>query len=186
METSKLTLVGDACRKYGLAFLVVLAAFGCSDDEEGKKNEEAGVSEVTLNGGRYSNLTAKSTTAAVAVFNPQENITSITYSAFSGDDEFLIVIAYPGNASGQEPWNEDDCYAYTGHVEGTTVDHSVSASYLKEDNGVHTGFVKIDKYGSVGGLITGSFEGNVTIIDGECQCMTDGTMKGTFQAERIQ
>ena len=186
METKKMARFLGALRKCGTVFLLSVAAFGCSDDEEDKKKEEAGVSEVTLNGGPYANVTAKTTTTpATAAYSPQDGMTAITYTAFAGDDEFLVVIAFPGNDPGQETWDGENCFASTMQIMDDN-EHTVMASYLEDGNTLHAGHVKIDSYGQVGGIISGSFEGDVTFIDTECGCVNKGTMKGIFRAQRLQ
>jgi hypothetical protein len=49
------------------------------------------------------------------------------------------------------------------------------------------GFVKIDKYEGVGGIISGSFEGECTFADSRCgNCIKKGTIKGSFKVYRVQ
>ena len=184
METKMMVRLGSAVRKYCQVCLLMVAAFGCNDDDEPKK-EEAGVSEVTLNGGRYTNVIAKTTSAATAVYSPQDDMTAITYTAMAGDKEFLVVIAFPGKDAGQKSWDGENCFASTMQILEDT-DESVMASYYEEGGTLHNGYVKIDKYGQVGGVVSGTFEGDVTFIDTECACLDAGTMKGTFRAQRIQ
>jgi hypothetical protein len=172
--------------RYSLVFLLLVSIAACKDDEDPAKKNEPGISEVTLNGGPYTNLTAKSITdePAVATYSPTDDLTSVVYTAMANGKEFYVVLAFPGSGKGQHAWDEDNCFVQTWE-DYDDINAAVTATYYDEDGEVHTGTVKIDNYGAVGGVITGSFEGDATFIDTSCNCMDSGTMKGTFSAVRL-
>ena len=174
----------EVVKKWTLFPVVLVVAFGCSDDDE-KKMEQPGASEVTVDGGRYSNLTAKATDPATAVYSPTEGMTSVSYTAEVSGETFLVVVAFPGQQQGQYEWTEETSFVSVMQY-FDDADKGVTASHLGEENTVHSGFVKIDKYGAAGGVISGSFEGDVTIVDTECSCLEEGTVKGKFSAHRLQ
>ena len=62
----------------------------------------------------------------------------------------------------------------------------IAGSY-ESDEGVHPGVVEVTKYGAVGGIITGRFEGQLTFIDTSCEgCKRTGFVRGTFTAMRFK
>jgi hypothetical protein len=171
-----------------MSFVVLFASCGGEDDEL-KKEETAGESEVTLDGGgHYTKLTAEAEEVGTAVYNAGDDVTAVTYTAQLNGDDFLVIISFPGNQPGQFAWNIDDySYAQVTHdMKGTTRTITAAHFYI-EDNEYHehTGHIKIDSYGNAGGIISGSFEGECSFLDSECNCYTRGTMKGSFKARRL-
>lgn len=170
-----------------ISLLVIcgLFAVACSE-EDAKKENKPGQSEVTLDGGPYSNMTARTTDPALAVYSPDEDATAITFTASADGEDFHVVIAFPGKAKGQHSWNEDDCFVQTAQNIGEA-NESVTATFITPDgDNIHIGHVKIDNYGDVNGIVSGSFEGNCTFVDASCgNCMEEGTMKGKFEARRV-
>ena len=173
-------------KKYSVWLLVVVIIAACKDDEPEKKNEP-GESEVTLNGGPYSNVTAKTTDSddAAAVYNAQEDATSITYTATVSGREFSVIVVFPGAQKGNHSWNEDNCFVQVVEDVSNTSE-AITASYYSPDNSeVHSGTVNVDNYGNVGGVVSGTFEGGATFIEHSTGNITTGTMKGKFSARRI-
>ena len=193
MNNKKNHLFKGLNMKSALFLICACAAISCSDDDEPKKNNNPGISEVTLDGGPFTNLTAKGTTAspAMAVYSPDEDLTAITYSAMADGEEYYVVIAFPGKAKGQHAWNEENCFVQV-MTEVDNADEGITATFINLNNSVHTGHVRIDSYGEVGGVISGSFEGGCTYIDASdldescVNCLETGTMKGRFEAKRVQ
>jgi hypothetical protein len=191
MNTRKNYVFDGMKRYFSLILFVALFMTACKDDDP-KKDANPGGSEITLDGGPYADEKATTKDAALAVYDPQEDITVISFTAEDSDgDEFSVLMAYPGKEKGQKPWTEEFCYVQIVEDMEST-DEAVTATFVDPDNDttpVHTGHIKIDNYGNVGGIVSGSFEGNCTFIDAGCaatSCLTYGTMKGKFEAKRIQ
>ena len=172
-------------RRISLLVICGLFAMACSEDDAEKENKP-GQSEVTLDGGPYSNLTAKTSDPALAVYSASEDATAITFTATADGEDFHVVIAFPGKSKGQHSWNEDDCFVQTAQ-DIELANESITATFIKPDGeSVHIGHVKIDNYGDVNGIVSGSFEGNCTFIEASCNnCLSEGTMKGKFEARRV-
>lgn len=176
----------SVCKQYALVLVMALAFLACND-EESEKSNEPGVSDVTLNGGPYSNVTAKTTDTddAAAVYSPQENVTSVTYTAMLDGREFYVIVAFPGTEKGSHSWNDEDCFVQVVEDISNTTE-AITATYYSPDTGeVHNGTVKVDNYGNVGGVISGTFEGGATFTEHATGTTTTGTMKGKFSARRL-
>lgn len=190
MKITEMTRLRSVLKKCFLLF-VLAAISACSGDEDDitKENEEAGGSNVTLNGGYYNNLTAKSSAEATGVYNPDDDVTAIAYTTEANDEDFVVIISFPGKEAGQKNWDIDQyCYVQVAH-EFKNSDKTMTATYYDLTNNtftVHPGHVTIDSYGDIGDIISGSFEGKCTFMHSESGHSGYGTMKGTFKARRTQ
>lgn len=175
----------EVCKKYALIFLMMATFVACKDDEPENKNEP-GVSEVTLDGGPYSNVTAKTTESddAAAVYSPSEDMTSVSFNATVSGREFFVIVAFPGAGKGNFTWNEDNCFVQV--AEDMTATDAITASYFTPDgSGINSGTVTVDNYGNPGGIVSGSFNGVATFTEHATGNVTSGTMKGKFSARRL-
>ena len=135
MNNEKYHVFDGLRMKCALFVICACAAVSCSDDDEPKRNNNPGISEVTLDGGPFTNLTAKSANAspAMAVYSPDEDLTAITYSAMANGEEYYVVIAFPGNSKGQHAWNEDNCFVQV-MTDVDNADEGITATFIIPDN----------------------------------------------------
>ncbi|HEU5146405.1 MAG TPA: hypothetical protein VFT90_06815 [Chryseosolibacter sp.] len=145
-----------------------------------------GGSEVNLNGGPYGTLTAHGNVPGAAGFDAKKGVTSAYVYTHVGDLTIGVSISFPGKGVGTTVWFDPDCFVATAQS-STKSDRTIVGTIDKpDDNEVHSGYVKVDRYDEVGGLITGSFEGSLTFLDTQCgACKTVGTIKGKFIARRL-
>jgi hypothetical protein len=151
-----------------------------------------GASSVILTGGPYSNETFYGSKPGAAAYDPAKNLTSIYVLLYRSDGASVgISISFHGKTVGQETWNQPDCFVSTSHTT-TASDRLITGTYFTYDNNsnqdIHPGYIKVTKYSNaVGGTIAGTFQGNFTFMDSNCDyCKFYGTVTGNFTAIRIQ
>lgn len=146
-----------------------------------------GTTQITFNGGPYSNLTMAANNPGSGAYVAAENVSFVMFSGLDDNGNAIAVqIFFPGKEKGQFAWN-DKCFAVTNHNIGAAI--VAGNSFIPSDPpSVHPGHVKITEYGEVGGSITGTFEGNFTFTDFRCQppCMKYGSIKGMFTVPRFK
>jgi hypothetical protein len=183
MKKIRMNQLGKGWRTCCLLFALLASLVGCHKDEL-EETPVGGDSDITLNGGPYSNVTAKATDLAIVVYDPQQNTTAISYTATVNGQDILVVIAYPGNKAGQETWAYNKCFAHAVHQFANN--RVVTSTYIGDKGITNSGYVKVTDYGQPGGIVAGSFEGTASFMDTECGCVTTGTMKGNFRGKRAQ
>lgn len=155
-----------------------------------------GESEVLLNGGPYENFMASALLPANATYVENNNITLVSFNAAVANDDgvydnvLLVQVMFPENATGEFEWNAENCAVSTSDpVEGTI--HAVAGTFIKNPDAdpdeeviINSGRIKVDAYGPVGEIVSGRFDGEFTFIDSRCECITHGTIEGTFVAKR--
>jgi hypothetical protein len=145
-----------------------------------------GGSEIILNGGPYSGVTAHGMVPGAAGFDTKKNVTSVYFYTHLEDLTIGVSLSFPGKGVGTTVWFDPDCFVATAQS-STRSDRTIVGTIDKPDsNEVHSGYIQVDRYDDVGGLITGSFEGSLTFLDSQCSgCKNIGTIKGKFIARRL-
>jgi hypothetical protein len=145
-----------------------------------------GGSEIILNGGPYSSVTANGMVPGAAGFDTKEGVTSVYFYTHVDDLTIGVSLSFPGKGVGTTLWFNPDCFVATAQS-STSSDRTIVGTIDKpDDNEVHSGYIQVDRYDSVGGLIAGSFEGSLTFLDSQCNaCKSVGTIKGKFVARRL-
>jgi hypothetical protein len=188
MNISTLSSLRNPMRKLCIAFVIAVGA-ACSGDDDPDNKNQAGESSVTLNGGPYTNFTANTTEPGTAVYDPQEDVTVLGYSATVNGEPVVVIVSFPGKTPGEKTWNVDElCFAQVTH-DYKDSDRVVTATFYHTNTGTaveHSGHVKLDSFGEVGGIVSGSFQGDCTFVDSKSTTTTTGTMKGTFRVRRTQ
>jgi hypothetical protein len=146
-----------------------------------------GGSEVTFGGGPYS-VPFTVIGKASAMFMTDEDFTLIQYTSEVVGGTVSVSIAFPGKAPGTHPWSKDkdvNCFVISQHKMGGK---TIGGTYGSVDeNEIHIGSVTVDRYEGVGGVVSGSFQGNYTFIDEACgACFSEGTISGKFTARRVR
>ena len=143
-----------------------------------------GGSEIILNGGPYSNVAAYGMAPGAAGFDAKIGVTAVYFYTYVGDITIGVSLSFPGNGVGKRAWSHPDSFVATAQSpnSGATIAGTIDTP---DSQGIHTGYIQVDRYDEVGGLITGSFGGGLTFINAQCGgCKTVGTIQGKFMAQR--
>jgi hypothetical protein len=147
-----------------------------------------GGSSVTFAGGPYgSGYTVHG--FASGIYEASNNTTVIAFKGASSEGDFSVVLSFNGKGPGTFPWSaeKDKESAVMSEHNYPGGSHVGTFAALGKDNGHHPGSITIDAIQPPGKFIFGSFQGGYTYMREHCvECMTEGSISGTFIAKRYR
>ena len=140
--------------------------------------------EIKINGGPYVDAVFRDNETAMATFLESEGL--MTFGFFAEGpigEEIMVYVTYPGAKEGQEPWTEESCWVSTFHVINDDI-YQGGHMLLSDPPSVHPGNVNVISYDEELGILTGTFNGDFTIVKA-CSpdpCISYGQIEGRFVA----